>query len=105
MEEKYYLINWTMNWADEMDVIAYEVMTEEEHNKALELIDKYDPKTLIYFGLGTNEGNEEILSTVRTWVEGRELTKTEYDSFISMFGGKTIGGTSFEDLKLDLEHQ
>lgn len=98
MSKKYYLIDWTMCWVDELDIISYEVMTEEEHIEALKLIDQCDLNKNIKFGLGSDKESDELtVQEIRELVVGKEITEIEYNSFISMFDGKTIGDTNFED--------
>lgn len=53
---RYILVKFNDNWADEMDIDGFKVMTEERHKKALASLD--GPETFpfeAYFG--TNESN------------------------------------------------
>jgi hypothetical protein len=52
---KFYLLKYSDNWADEMDIDGHAVLTSEEYN---EFNSKVDELEYLWFSVGTNEDIE-----------------------------------------------
>ena len=65
------------NWADEMDISGFKIMSDEEWTEYQKAFNKYDDT--IYYCIGTNEEMEyengpEVLNDIRTVVD---ISETE----------------------------
>ena len=84
---KYYLYKYSDNWADEMDVEGFWVMTEKEKEQVLKYINKKFKKGGTVY-LGTNEEIEyDNLRDVMRTFSFKEITRKEYDVLNKLFGG------------------
>lgn len=83
---KYYLYTFEDNWADEMDVQGFAVLTEDEKDMAIAQIKRqYKNGGTICFG--TNEDNEyDDLDDVMDCVEFEEISQSEYSTLKKLFG-------------------
>ena len=91
---KYYIIDWTTNWADEMDVHSAEVLTETE----LEDFNRWltRNKDVLEYGITYAIGTNEVLDLSYKNIEetinrAREITETEYICFKSLFKSSVFG--------------
>ena len=86
-KDDYLLVEWSGNWADEMDLSSFSVMRGEEWNNTVEMLKKQEDEFEKY--IGTNEelrydNGEELLSEFTV----SKITKEDYDSVIKLFGGR-----------------
>jgi hypothetical protein len=90
---KYYLYKFSDNWADEMDLEGFAILTETEKDIALAKIRKeYKNGGTICFG--TNEDNEyDSLSEVMATVSFKEIAAVEYNAIRKAFGTTHMGET------------
>lgn len=82
---KYYICNFSRDWADEFDVKGSRLFTEDEKN-TFEQEFENDPDREISAGFGTNEGWEE--ETLEEWKNSYkfvEITKSTYDELKAKF--------------------
>lgn len=108
---KYYLYKFSDNWADEMDLEGFAILTETEKDIALSQIRKeYKRGGTICFG--TNEDNEyDSLSDVMNTISFKEITAVEYNAIKKAFGKSSFGETGpldfdfFEDDEDDEEEE
>ena len=90
---KYYLYRFSDNWADEMDLEGFAILTEIEKDIALAKIKK-EYKHGGTIGFGTNEDNEySSLSDVMATVSFKEITAVEYNAIRKAFGATYMGET------------
>ena len=90
---KYYLYKFEDNWADEMDLEGFAILTETEKDIALARIRK-EYKHGGTIGFGTNEDNEyDSLSDVMDTVSFKEITAVEYNAIKKAFGATSMGET------------
>ena len=85
--EYYLLVKLDMNWADEFDVIAFWVTTQNRYDQFLRTIIEYDFSDSDEFYFGTNEyisfsSTDEIVRSLQTI----PITKEFYDQLITHFG-------------------
>ena len=74
---KYYLLNYSEDWADEFDLFANEIMTEEDYNT---YIDSLPEEITVYANLSNvNAENEHSKKEFIECISKQELTKKEYD--------------------------
>jgi hypothetical protein len=93
---KYYLYEFEDNWADEMDLAGFAILTEIERDIALAQIRK-DYKKGGSIGFGSNQDNEyDTLSDVMNTISFKEITEAEYNVI-----KKTLGVTFGETGPLD----
>lgn len=94
--EKFFLVKYSDNWSDEMDVEGFRVFTEIEKNeyfKAFEKIFKYNIKEYgsFEYGVGTNQQIEyKHFKNFERAFSVKEISKNEYivldDLDLSEFG-------------------
>jgi len=103
---KYYLYEYSANWADEMDVAGFMLLTEIEKDMALASIKKRFRKG----GTVSIGSNEEIeysdFDEVMSDVSITEITKQDYDTINRLFGasfGETGPCSDFDDYDEDLD--
>lgn len=96
---KYYLLNFTDNYADEFDVYGFKVLTEEEYlkqkessEKAFELRleaaknSKYGPNDCVEIGFGTNESVEFYsFENYMDSIKVMEINEDEYNVLAKLF--------------------
>lgn len=88
---KHYLYKFSDNWADEMDLEGFAVLTETEKDMALAKIRKQYKKggTLCF---GTNEDNEyDSLQDIINCISFKEISKSEYTTIKKVFGSNSMG--------------
>jgi hypothetical protein len=83
---RYYLYKFEDNWADEMDVQGFAVLTEDEKDMAVAQIKRsYKNGGTICFG--TNEDNHyNNLTEVMDCVEFEEISQSQYNTLMNLFG-------------------
>lgn len=88
---KYYLYRFSDNWADEMDLEGFAIMTEKQKDIALAAIKRqYKKGGTICFG--TNEDNDyDSLEDVLACISFEEISFQEYNSILKVFGSSTFG--------------
>lgn len=98
---KCYFIDWTTNWADEMDIYSAEVLTETELKDFKKWLTKNKNKLEdgFEYGIGTNEdldlSYEDIKETINY---AREITETEYICFKALFESSVFGDLCTESI-------
>ena len=97
---KCYFIDWTTNWADEMDIYSAEVLTETELKDFKKwLKDHKDDLNDLEYGIGTNEeiylNYADIKETIKY---AREITETEYICFKALFESSVFGDLCTESI-------
>ena len=98
---KCYFIDWTTNWADEMDIYSAEVLTETELKDFKKWLTKNKKKLEdgFEYGIGTNEdldlSYEDIKETIKY---AREITETEYICFKALFESSVFGDLCTESI-------
>ena len=97
---KCYFIDWTTNWADEMDIYAAEVLTETELKDFKTWLKKHKKDLNDFeYGIGTNEeiylNYEDIKETIKY---AREITETEYICFKALFESSVFGDLCTESI-------
>jgi hypothetical protein len=103
---KYYLYKYSANWADEMDVAGFMLLTELEKDMALASIKKKFRKGGTV-SIGTNEeieysDSDEVMNDVSI----TEISKQDYDTISRLFGtsfGETGPCSDFDDYDEDFE--
>lgn len=99
------LIIWDLNWADEMDVWGYEIVSPEEVSHLQSLIQKvkksgvYDDGKIEWsFCIGTNEEVEISAREALRTLENAKSISTEEAKIISSCLGRENGFVFFDDL-------
>lgn len=82
---KYFLIKFSDNWADEMDIRGFETFTESEYNEYISQLDKIEYPVEV--GIGTNESleylsKEDYLRKLTVV----EIEQSELDTLNKLFG-------------------
>ena len=98
---KCYFIDWTTNWADEMDIYAAEVLTETELKDFKKWLTKNKNKLEdgIEYGIGTNEDLDLSYSDIKETIKyAREITETEYICFKALFESSVFGDLCTESI-------
>ena len=98
---KRFLVKYSDNWADEMDIDGCVVITEEQYNKIQENLKSFKPFT---FSIGTNEEIEyETLSSLKRKLEFLEIAEEEYSVIEKLeledmgFAGRLVNWYLLED--------
>lgn len=88
---KYYLCTFADNWADEMDLTGFVILSEIEKDIVMASIRKqYKNGGTICFG--TNEDNEYgSLSEIMDTLDFKEITAVEYNAIKKAFGVTSFG--------------
>lgn len=109
---KYFLINWSDNWADEMECYSVEVMNENELNEFTDwLMNKKD--WLDSWGddgwecyIGTNESNYYTYDDLKDFVDcAKEISEEDYNAFMRMFDGSTFGEFNSQDIMYRIDEE
>ena len=98
---KCYFIDWTTNWADEMDIYSAEVLTETELKDFKKWLTKNKNKLEdgIEYGIGTNEDLDLSYKDIKETIKyAREITETEYICFKSLFESSVFGDLCTESI-------
>lgn len=85
---KYFLVKFTDNWADEIDVDGFDTLTEEEVKEFKNRVTSYfDENSEPYiYSIGTNEELEYYdAETLLSYFTFKEITKEEYDVIKKLF--------------------
>ena len=87
---KYFLAQFSDNWADEMDIEGFVLLTEEEKDETVKGMrinfDECNTKWGYEIGFGTNQGKSyKTFDEVLKQVGIKEVTKEEYDTLIKFF--------------------
>ncbi len=103
---KYYLCTFADNWADEMDLTGFVILTEIEKDIAMAAMRKeYKHGGTVNFG--TNQENEySSLSEIMDTLDFKEITAVEYNAIKKAFGAISfgeIGPLSFFDSDEDCD--
>lgn len=84
--EKFYYVDWTMDWADEGDVCGFEIIDEEELNKRKAWLREH-PEAMAEIYWGSNESIEltskDLLSFLTSAVS---ITKEQCDTITKVIG-------------------
>lgn len=76
---KYYLVVYNGNYADEFDVYFHQVMSEEELTRTRDLISKTDWQDVEFY-FGTNEAISVFTEELMEYLEDpTEITEEEYN--------------------------
>lgn len=101
--KEYLLVEYSDNWADEMDIDGFWVSTHEDHQKLLESIKEHfkTNKRITYY-IGTNEeityrSAQEAIDTMYTV----DITKAEYDTVQKLFGGSRGFTDAFDNIEIE----
>jgi len=98
---KCYFIDWTTNWADEMDIYSAEVLTEIELKDFKKWLTKNKNKLEdgIEYGIGTNEDLDLSYNDIKETIKyAREITETEYICFKALFASSVFGDLCTESI-------
>ena len=98
---KCYFIDWTTNWADEMDIYSAEVLTETELKDFKNWLTKNKNKLEdgIEYSIGTNEDLDLSYNDIKETIKNaREITETEYICFKALFESSVFGDLCTESI-------
>ena len=98
---KCYFIDWTTNWADEMDIYSAEVLTETELQDFKNWLTKNKNKLEdgIEYSIGTNEDLDLSYNDIKETIKyAREITETEYICFKALFESSVFGDLCTESI-------
>ena len=103
---EYILVRFHTNWADEMDIDGFEVMTKEEWNKNLSILDRHFEKhEFLEIPFGTNESNEDY--TKESFLAEftlKEITEDDFKVFEKLNLLWSGHFPSFENIEEDLQY-
>jgi hypothetical protein len=87
----YFLITESNNWADEIDVEAFQLIKGESAESVIAgIVDQYEYPTEIY--IGTNEEIEfETREDAVDTLVVQEITEEEFNSMSTLFGKTSFG--------------
>lgn len=90
MSEKHFILKYNDNWADEMDISGFAVMTESERDEYFAVFKKvFDTNEYYSFFVGTNEEIEyNTLEDFTNAFEMSEITEEEAKVFSKFFGNE-----------------
>lgn len=109
---KYLFISANVDWADEFSCEAFQVTTEEAHNKYLERVElglTYNEDAEFYFG--TNEALQFTdFHDFKRQLTVKEITKEQADVILKTFGMKLhdhwgTGSGSIFDCEFELDEE
>lgn len=95
------LIITDTNWADEMDVWGFEVLTDQAftlYTRIIEQAFKYEDEIIVY--IGTNEDIQINKKNYLSHFQIKDITKDQVDSLESIFDS-TSNGLNFFDRIVD----
>lgn len=98
---KCYFIDWTTNWADEMDIYSAEVLTETELKDFKNWLTKNKNKLEdgIEYCIGTNEDLDLSYNDIKETIKNaQEITETEYICFKALFESSVFGDLCTESI-------
>ena len=98
---KCYFIDWTTNWADEMDIYSAEVLTETELKDFKNWLTKNKNKLEdgIEYCIGTNEDLDLSYNDIKETIKNaREITETEHICFKALSESSVFGDLCTESI-------
>lgn len=81
-KKDYYLIDTTVNWADEMDVYGFTIMDKEQYKNVLKYVKEQDKDWGLGIYLGTNEDTELTKDEVLDMLKDAEHISEEEAEFL-----------------------
>lgn len=85
MLEQLVLVRFNDNWADEMDIVGFQVVTQQEWDDFVKLAHKLRYPSETYFG--TNEFNEyDTVEELLACYEVTEITEDQAQTLENLFG-------------------
>ena len=81
-KKDHYLIDTTVNWADEMDVYGFTIMDEEQYKSTLKYVKEQDKDWSLNIYLGTNEDTEISKKEVLDMLKDAERISEKDAEFI-----------------------
>ena len=78
----HYLIDTTVNWADEMDVYGFTIMDKEQYKNVLKYVKEQDKDWCLGIFLGTNEDTELTKDEVLDMLGDAERISEEEAEFL-----------------------
>jgi len=78
----HYLIDTTVNWADEMDVYGFTIMDKEQYKNVLKYVKEQDEDWSLGIFLGTNEDTELSKDEVIDMLKDAERITEEEAEFL-----------------------
>lgn len=81
-KEDHYLIDTTVNWADEMDVYGFTIMDKEQYKNVRKYVKEQDEDWCLGIYLGTNEDTELTKNEVLDMLEDAERISEEEAEFL-----------------------
>jgi hypothetical protein len=84
---KHYLVTWQDNWADEMDLEGFAIMTQDGWDKYEEVYTNALKLGTVTLGFGTNESNEyDEEAHFFSCLHKQEITPQDVDRLSGFFG-------------------
>jgi len=81
-KKDHYLIDTTVDWADEMDVHGFTIMDKEQYKNVLKYVKEQDEDWCLGIFLGTNEDTELSKDEVLDMLKDAELISEEDAEFL-----------------------
>lgn len=81
-ETKFFLVDTTVNWADEMDVCGYAIYNGAELQKMIDYVSKQDDDWTWFVCLGTNEDAELSKDDVLEMLNSADQITAEQATFL-----------------------
>ena len=81
-ETKFFLVDTTVNWADEMDVCGYAIYNGAELQKMIDFVSEQDDDWAYTVFLGTNEDTELSKDDVLEMLNSAEEITAEQATFL-----------------------
>lgn len=81
-KKDHYLIDTTVNWADEMDVYGFTIMDKEQYKNVLKYVKEQDEDWCLGIFLGTNEDTELTKDEVLDMLKDAERISKEDAEFL-----------------------
>lgn len=102
----YLLVRFDTNWADEMDVQGFAIMTKEEWSKSKKMISGIKSEINIGYGSNEDEEFEDGKSFLETF-DTKKITESEVKTITKFFGKYNYGtfplGQALDQLAEELE--
>lgn len=104
MENKYILVKLAHSWADEFNVEALWVTTQDEYNAFLDKLVTLDINDSVEIYFGTNEWvSFESYDELYNLLSERLVSKEFYDEFIKVVGSSEFGLISIRNILENFE--
>lgn len=81
-KKDHYLIDTTVDWADEMDVCGFTIMNKEQYKNVLKYVKEQDEDWRLGIFLGTNEDTELTKDEVLDMLKDAERISEEEAEFL-----------------------